>query len=402
MKTKFALTSEIDDIDSAVEDLMHQVNDGFTLLKNTCGILFCASDMDQKSLLEKLGEKFPYDIIGGTTIAVVTNEKGLCEMGICLMVFTADDCEFIAEISEPVQPDDVESAVAKVYDKIVKKASSEVKTVFILPPYNIDIMMDWYTKSFNKLAPNIPVFGGIPSYRGEDDKCATLFNGNIYPDRLVLLAVTGNFRPFFVTQKISGSVVERKRKVTAAKFNTVYEVNGQPFTEYLRELGFSLEEMTKSNSKVTFVANPLLLENVPIEGHEDVSFVRGLHKVDLEEGSATSIGEIPEGAVLSVCSLRRDDIAEAAFHAMDEVKEQIAQRAEEGYEYNSIFMVSCVGRYIFMMPKNSMEADNLLSVLPEGMTLGGFYSYGEIAPAYNMKKEQYNFLHNESLVMCVF
>ena len=404
MKTKFALTTEIDDLDRAARDLTDQVNTDFPLLKNTCGILFCASDMDQKGLLKKIKEKFPYDIIGGTSVAVMTNEKGLNEMGICFMVLTADDCQFIAQASDPIlaQPSEVEEEVRKLYGRMKDKANEDIKTIFIFPPYNIDLMMDSYTKSFNKIAPNIPVFGGIPSCKGEDEKSATLFNDEVYTDRLVAVAVTGNMKPFFVKQKVSGSVVERKRKVTSARFNTVYKVNDQPFTEYLKEIGLSLDEMTKGNSRITFVANPLLVENLPVEGYEEASFVRALHKIDVEEGSATSIGEIPEGSVVSVCSLRRDDIAEAASLAMDKIKKQIAGRQAEGYDYTTIFVVSCVGRYIFMMPKNSIEADNLISSMPQNMTLGGFYSCGEIAPSCNLKNEQYNFLHNESMVICVF
>jgi hypothetical protein len=177
-------------------------------------------------------------------------------------------------------------------------------------------------------------------------------------------------------------------------------VGNQSFVDYMHEIEFPVEEAVGENSTVTFVANPLLLENVKLSDGENFSFVRTLHEINLEEGSGTAIGKIPEGATLSICSMNRDDIKRAAERGMQTLKARIAQNEGDGYRYSAIMAISCIGRYIQMLPNSSAEADLLIAHLPEGSAFAGFYGYGEIGPLPLDANHSINFAHNESIVLC--
>lgn len=401
MKSKVVATYEIDDIETAVEELLNKINEDFTFLKNTCAIIFCASDMDQQTFMKHIKNKFPYDIIGCTGISTLDSKEGFHELCITMLVLTADDCDFSVAFSEQITTENVYEQVEKTYQAAKAITSDEIKLLIALPPYNLNIMLDEFTNAFNKAAPGIPVFGGLPSYRGEDDSNLTLYNNQATSDKLVLLAITGNIKPIFSRQLVKGSTVERKRTVTSAKSNVVYTVGDQRFTDYMKEVGLPVEKLTDGNSTITFVANPLLLEHVKNKDGENFSFIRTLHKIDLEEGSATAIGQIPEGATVSICSLKREEIAEAAFEGMHNLSEKMSQNSND-YEYSTILAVSCIGRYLLMSPNSHIETTNMIKVMPENLNLCGFYSYGEIAPLYSNNKEITNFAHNESLILCAF
>jgi hypothetical protein len=400
MQSKVAATYEIDDLDLAVQDLLAGLNDGFPLLKNTCGIIFCASDIDQKPFLAKFKARFPHDLVGCTGIATFEHKNGFHEMCTTLLVLTADDCEFAAVLSGAVTPENVREEIEGVWRAAQSKTPGGIKLAIAIPAYNLNIMLDEYTNTFNKIAPGVPLFGGLPSYRGEGDSNMTVFNGEAYRDRLVFLSISGNISPVFSVQNVSGNAVERKRTVTSSKCNTIYTAGGQRFTDYMAEIGLPVDKLVEGNNTITFVSNPLLIENAK-GADSSFSFARTLHKIDLAEGSGTAIGEIPEGATMSICSLKRDQIAERAAAGIKDIKEKIRGHAP-GYRYSTILAVSCIGRYLLMAPNCHVEADNILQGFPEGLSLAGFYGYGEIAPFCQGEKTPLNFAHNESLVLCAF
>jgi hypothetical protein len=75
------------------------------------------------------------------------------------------------------------------------------------------------------------------------------------------------------------------------------------------------------------------------------------------------------------------------------------QNEAEGYKYSTIFAVSCVARYYVMAAKNTIEADVLRNNFSSGISLSGFYSFGEICPTSVNSGKALNAAHNESLVL---
>ena len=161
-----------------------------------------------------------------------------------------------------------------------------------------------------------------------------------------------------------------------------------------------VEKLVEGNNTVAFVSNPLLLEHGRAGSEEAFAYVRTLHEIDLEKGTGTAIGRIPMDATLSVCPLHRDEIAQAALDGIGTLSEKIGA-GPVGYEFSTVLAVSCIGRHLLMSPNNSAEVDNILSRFPAGLTLCGFYSYGELGPLSSGERSV-NFAHNESLVLCAF
>lgn len=399
MQSYVAVTKEIDDVELAAKELLQQIAERLPLKKRSAGILFCYSDMDMEGLVGALEREAGFEILGCSAIANMDEREGFHNMAATLTVLTCDDCGFALAASDPITPENVDAEIEKTCRTAAEKLGERPKLLFVLPPYILEIMLDAYSMGFNRVAPGIPVMGGLPSYNADEDENATFFGGKTSPDRLVLLAMGGNVRPVFCVQNVTSGDASRKREVTRSKDNVVYEVGGQPFTDYLREIGMPVEKLTQGNNTVTFVANPILLESSSEAGGE-FSFVRTLHEIDLEEGSGTAIGQIPAGATLSICPLQKDQIEAAAGEGMRILKEKMQEEEKKGYRFSTILAVSCIGRHLLMLPNNDAEVRRLLGELPPGVTLSGFYSYGELGPQGTSQTK--NFAHNESLILCAF
>lgn len=402
MFSKVSVTHQVDDLPLAAQALADGINGGMPLAQNSIGLLMCYSDMELAPFVTELNKRIPFDVIGCTCIAAMDNAEGFHEIAASLLVLSADDCQFAATISAPIVPGYAEAAVAKAYADIANALPGPAKLLYAIPPYNLSISLDEFTDAFNRVAQGVPVIGGLPSYNGSGDANMTIYNDRATEDCLVLLGISGNLHPVFGVQNVVGSTVERKRKVTAAKDNTVYRVGAQTFVDYMREINFPVDGLTGTNDTITFVSNPILLENVKLGDGEDFSFVRTLHKLDTAEGSGTAIGRIPMDATLSICSLEKGDIETAAGIGMRDLKEKMAQVEKEGYTFSTILAVSCIGRYLLMLPNSGTETEKLLAEMPPNITFAGFYGYGEIGPLPLNKAEMINFAHNESLVLCAF
>ncbi|MDL2236835.1 FIST C-terminal domain-containing protein [Christensenellaceae bacterium OttesenSCG-928-K19] len=402
MKSNVAVTYQVDDMQLAANELADGIMNGFALQKNSVGLLYCYSDIDLEDFVAHIMERFSFPVIGCTCIASMDGKGGFHEMAATLMVLTADDCDFSAVLTDDITRENVEDQVERAFGQARQGLPEEPKLIFALPPYNLGVTLDIFTEAFNRIAPGVPVIGGVPSDNGDGDVNATIFGGNVYPNKMVLLCVSGNLKPVCTAKKVTGTSVERKRQVTEARENVVYRVGNQTFCEYMEDLGFDVASLASGNNTVTFVANPVLLENVESPDGENYSFVRTLHQLNPAEGSGAAVGFIPEGATLSICTLERSDIEQAAVLGMEELNSKIEKGEQDGYQYSTIVAVSCIGRYLLMLPQSSVEADRVIASMKEGMSLAGFYSMGEIGPIPLKSGEVVTFAYNESLVLCAF
>ncbi|MCL2547815.1 MAG: hypothetical protein FWE76_01465, partial [Symbiobacteriaceae bacterium] len=367
MKSFVNVTHEIDDIQIAVKELLTDT-EAENLRQNSVGILFCYSDMATDELAFALQQKACFPILGCTAIATMEH-RGFHDLAASLTILSADDCKFITVTTDAITPENVSAQIEKSCRTIMDKLGEEPGLIFALPPYILDIMLDEYASGFNHFAPGVPVFGGLPSYNAIGDRNLTIYQGEVSPDQMVILALAGNVHPVFSVNNVSGVNADRKRKVTHAKDNIIYRVGEQTFTDYLREVGLPVDDLTQGNATITFVSNPLLLEN----STDGYSFVRTLHEIDLIEGSGTAIGQIPLNATVSICSLHRSEIEESAASGLSSLIEKMSLASGEEYTFSTVLAVSCIGRHLLMSPNNDAEVNCLLANFPSGLILSGFY-----------------------------
>lgn len=401
MKSKVCITYEMDDPAAACNDLCEQLGSGSDFLTNKVGLIFCYSDMESGGLVKELYDRTGISMIGGSGVASMEHIEGFHEISVVLIVLSANDCTFTTALSEPITAANITDATRHTYQQATAALSTAPGLVYAIPPYQLDIMLDSYTDTFTEIAPQVPFIGGLPSCNGNGDETLTIYNGETYSDRLVMLTISGSIRPVFSVQTVLENNQIQKRKVTKAKNNVIYEVDHTPFTDYLIDVGIPLNTIADGNKSVTFVASPMLIEETRDGYGDDFCYLRSLHEVDLTKGSGTAIGRIPEGAYISVHLLNRNEIGEAALKGIRSLSKQMAAAASDGYQYSTVLAISCIGRYMIMTPNGDVETKNLLKELPAGISLAGFYSYGEISPL-PAPGGLVSFSHNESLVLCAF
>ncbi|MDR1944388.1 MAG: FIST C-terminal domain-containing protein [Synergistaceae bacterium] len=401
LKSACAITAELDDIEAGTSELAQKTLEKLTLGKNSFALLLCDSDVDHKTFANKLHQKLGVPIVGFSSTAMISGEAGLLDMSAVLTTVTSDDAFFSIATSEPISQDNVVSQIEGTYKRALDSLNGEPTFVLAFPPYILGVMLDTYPRELDRVSGGLTVFGGLPAHDEIHGSTAVYCGDTAASDRLTVLLASGAIKPVTTVKNyVSALQSGLKRTVTSAKDNVIYEVGNRTFVEFLEEFGLDAAKLANPEGKTTsFTTYPLLVEKPGIENPDGIPVVRTLHGVDLGSGSGTAIGEVPEGSVLSIGALNAEDIETSTRNSTHDLLEKMKQNEDDGYRYSTVFAVSCVARYYVMAARNNLEADALRSSLPSGLSVSGFYSFGEICPTSVRDGKALNAAHNESLVL---
>lgn len=177
-----------------------------------------------------------------------------------------------------------------------------------------------------------------------------------------------------------------ERYVTKSERNVLYELDGTPALEvYKTYIGRNSYDLPAS----------ALQYPLSISSESDESgLVRTILSVNEKDQSMTFAGDIPEGSYVRLMKANNNQLVDGARLA--------ARSCKNGSKVPSslAILISCVGRKLVMKNQVADEVAEVNSVLGDGVTTTGFYSYGEISP---FSKEVLNCeLHNQTMTITTF
>jgi hypothetical protein len=157
-------------------------------------------------------------------------------------------------------------------------------------------------------------------------------------------------------------------RVTRAKANVVYEIDGRPayqvYEEFARKRGVRLERAT---APAFFIQNELGLLVFDTLKKARAPLAVG------PDGSLTCAAQIPQGAAVCILGGTRDALVDAATRAAKEAKERLGGKPAAG-----VLLFDCICRGGILGEEFGREIGAIRSVFP-GVPIGGFLTYGEIA-----------------------
>lgn len=175
-----------------------------------------------------------------------------------------------------------------------------------------------------------------------------------------------------------------ERRVTRARGNVLYELDGRPalalYKEYLGSLASELPA-----SALRF---PLALRD---NRDADKQLVRTVLAVDEAEESMTFAGDIPLGWEARLMRANLDNLIDGAEAAATMTRLD----ADTGGRPQLAIAISCVGRRMVLGARSEDETEATLQRLSPGTQQIGYYSYGEISPWAS----GYCDLHNQTMTL---
>ena len=239
------------------------------------------------------------------------------------------------------------------------------------------------TQGMNSIAPdNVLITGGLCGDGDRFEKTIASYNENPKEGELVAIGFYGD--SFEASFSIRGGWTPfgPERIVTKSHDNILYELDAKPALDlYKKYLGDKSSELPSAA-----LVYPL---NVKSE-NEKQSFVRTILNIDEQNNSMILAGDIPMNSKVQLMMTHVDEIVTAS--------ELAAKQALEPRTSNPqlALLVSCIGRKLVLDQRVEEEIEEIIEVVGNHITVGGFYSYGEIAPFQNEMNCQ---LHNQTMTI---
>lgn len=394
MRSCSLYTEEIDDLRLAAQELAQQLDKKMQLAKNTCAIMFCDIETEELRFLELFKQYYDFPVLCVTSVAMLESEIGYVDTGICLLVMTADDCDFQVGLTEEITADNLNCCISEAFGKL-KCSDMEEKLVLCYAPIMPYFTGDEIVESFSKIT-KAPLFGGMASdgFTINDNRIA--FDGISCRNRVGMIIVSGNVKPLFQREFSIVNTKDIMHEVTSSKRNEVYELEDKNFVEVLSKTGVNVSEEDVYLSFVGTVFEAL----VDVGNGEKVSVMRDLSVLNQEKRSGIFLGNVPEGSKMRLCLLNKDNISSSVKRSFVDIFNQISDT--ENYEYSTFLVSSCAGRFLLLSTEPEAEAKAYEDILPDNISLCGFYSYGEICPTYLASGNRYNVFHNKTFTLVAF
>lgn len=231
-------------------------------------------------------------------------------------------------------------------------------------------------------------FGLSGGLCGDDDRFErTLASYNENPKEGEIIAIGFYGETLEITSSNYGgwTTFGPERIITKSDGNVLYELDGKPALDlYKTYLGDKAKELPKS----------ALLYPLSVKATQDSeALVRTILNIDEVENTMTLAGDVPEGARVQLMMSSVDDIANGAFHAAE-----LAMNDRKNLPELAL-LISCIGRKLVMDQRTEEEIEEVKAVIGDNTVIGGFYSYGEMAPFSGQDSCK---LHNQTMTLTLF
>lgn len=258
----------------------------------------------------------------------------------------------------------------KTGQQLVKQFPVEnLKFIFVVSEGS-NINGSQLTLGMNSTVPkNVLITGGLCGDGDRFEKTLASYAENPKEGEMVAIGFYG--QTLEVSSSIHGGWIPfgPERIVTKSKDNILFELDEKPalnlYKKYLGDKSIDLPSAA--------LVYPL---NVKSE-NEKQSFVRTILNIDETQNSMILAGDIPLNSKVQLMMTNVDGIVSAS--------ELAAKQALEGRKAKPelALLVSCIGRKLVLDQRVEEEVEEVREVIGNNVTIGGFYSYGEIAPFYN-------------------
>jgi hypothetical protein len=389
LKCASIYTCEIDDPETAFQEVKSQLDEKLALLDHTVGIIMCHPEFINSGVLRHICENLPFDLVGVTTSSQAVNgEAG--ELILTIFVMTSDDVRFRTGVTGAMD-ESIDAPVKTAFDKASSGVDESPKLAIIFPPIIINYAGDDYISAWQKLIPDTPIYGTLAM----DDTPAfteaeTIYNGECFKTSMPFILCYGNITPRFIIGTFpEDRTMPYKGEVTKSNGPFVHEINNMNASQYFESIGFIKEDVPVVN----YLFVPFAIDQKKRADYDGTPVIRVIASFT-DDGSAIFHGAVDEGSTFSILTCALDDVLSTTNQSVEEINGLTG--------VNGVLLFSCIVRRVMTIPVNSMmELEIVRDTINPGIPFMMGYAGGEICPTLIRDGVPTNRYHNYSLVILV-
>ena len=385
LKMYTAYTTELDEEDIALEQIIGQLDLEKNKLKNTTGVILCHSEFIETGIVQHITKNLPFDVVGCTTVSSTTNRFG-DRMILTVSMFTSDEIEFSVFKSEEVEIKREENT-RKVCERVLA-CKPEQRPSLVIPflPW-VTIFNEYISNIMGEVLEDVPLFGTVAIDGTENyHESYTFFNGEILRDKIAMLVLWGEVNVKFISTTIPEDRVQKFSSViTKSDQNVVQEINRKPVMEYLEDIG-----LAKNGVILGAIGIPFMVDYKDNSQH----MARAIYRAS-PEGYVEFAGYMPEGCVVATAAMDDELVIETAIQA--------SKKILSNDDISGFLAFSCASRnYVFLTDRQKEEIEAINEQVGGNITYQMAYAGGEICPIPDASGKLTNKFHNFSFIICIF
>jgi hypothetical protein len=379
LKTISAYTTEGDEFEFALSNLLDQIKPEKNLLSNTIGLITFYEGFQDNHFISKLCDALPFDVIGCSTSANATGNI-VEPMSIVLTVITSDDAYFSVFAADLRDENLFKEKYMKALNKIADKNSPVMAFAYMIT--YPDLFGNCVQKASN-IMHDIPLFGTFPTTKDSQLDGYVVYNGEISKSNCTFALVAGNIAPEFLCYTTPDESLQLfDAYVTESDGFLIKKINNMIARDYMVSIGFKTDP-ENPNSIVEFKHAIMRISN------KKSQYALGIIAFS-PEGYIILATHVVVGSVISFTTVDEKGVLSAA-------KKMITKGTSDPTKTAICF--SCLIRRITLtdafaeidaVTKNAKNSNYQFS-----------YAGGEICPVYDENNKLVNKYHNITLVACI-
>jgi hypothetical protein len=349
--------------------------------------MFASIGFDQLTLLRTVRETTGGARLSGCSVEGTIAAEDADESNFCVVVtaISSDELEWTNGLATGLRADS-RAVGQRVAQDLIPHLSADTIGLFVFPDGMSAIFDTFFTANFDNFLAGLegslpsdrflPLWGGgagnnfdagAPTYQYCDDE--------VVSDGVAYALLSGKAQAGWA---MSHSLIPigGARTVTRCKGNVIYEIDGKPAAEVLKEY-LPEQALAKDEDWLPYSVSLALCFRAPSYIKDEEHVVRGIPAVKMADGSITVQTEVSDGTSIWFSSRDKEKVATGLDRMARQIKEQLG-----GEQPKLVFQFDCATRGKMMFREH--EKLQLLkgfrqSVGPE-VPWAGFYAFGEIGP----------------------
>ena len=352
--------------------------------------LFASIGYDQRSLLQTVREATGEAPLTGCSAEGTINGGDADESGFSVVVtaISSEELHWTNGIVTGLEDDPraVGKQVAQELLPHLPHLSAETIGLFVFP----DGLTDYLEPFFVGLEEDLPGERFLPLWGGGagnnfnlDEPTYQYCDDEVISGGVSYALLSGNARASWA---ISHALVPigSARTVTRSQGNVIYEIDGKPALEVLKEY-LPEPALVEDRDWMRYAIALALTSKAPSYMKDEEYVVRGVPAVRLADGSITVQTEVPEGTSVWFSSRDKEKISTRFERMAQQIKEQLG-----GEQPELVFQFECLtrGKFLFREQEKLQILKRFRQSVGPDVPWTGFYTIGEIGPV-----EEHNLRH---------
>jgi len=383
IKSYAAFTSEIDDVELAVTEILTQLEPEKNCMESTVAIVTCYHEFATNGIIAELYKKLKFPIIGTTTTAISTN-RGFGQLDFSILMITSNDVTFTAACSSSLMGG-LEEPFTQMYQNALIGHIETPKLILSAAPLMLNYAGDNYVDVLNKVSGGVPNFGTLAiDNTSEYLDSYVIFNDKVERDVYGIIIASGNINPKFLYASFSPEyILAQTATITKAEENLLKEVDGYPIIKFMENMGLA------ENGKVSDVLHsiPFILDYAG----EGIPVSRVLLAWS-EAGYGICGGLMPVNTKFNLGMWDKKDVLGTTIRTIENIM--------KNQGVSTLLLYSCLARSYALGTELLAETEVVNKTVVERVPYIFGYAGGEICPVRDTANS--NSFHNNTIIACAF